>query len=62
MISDKLIKYLEGKFPDKSPDLKDTEKEIWVKVGQISVVKHLKNLQEDQENNPLDITILKELK
>lgn len=62
MISDKLIKYLEGKFPDKSPDLNDTEKEIWVKVGQVSVVKHLKNLQEDQENNPLDITILKELK
>ena len=41
LISEELINYLEQLFPDKCADLKDTEKEIFHKSGQRSVVNHL---------------------
>ena len=40
-ISEELINYLEQLFPDKCADLKDTEKEVFYKSGQRSVVNHL---------------------
>ena len=41
IISEELINYLEQLFPDKCADLKDTEKEVFYKSGQRSVVNHL---------------------
>ena len=41
LISEELINYLEQLFPDKCADLKDTEKEVFYKSGQRSVVNHL---------------------
>lgn len=41
VIDDKLVDYLDSMFPEKCADLKDTEKEIFYKAGQRSVVKHL---------------------
>ena len=41
LISEELINYLEQLFPDKCADLKDTEKEVFYKSGQRSVVYHL---------------------
>ena len=41
LISEELINYLEQLFPEKCADLKDTEKEIFHKSGQRSVVNHL---------------------
>ena len=41
LISEELIDYLEQLFPDKCADLKDTEKEVFYKSGQRSVVNHL---------------------
>ena len=41
LISEELINYLEQLFPDKCADLKDTDKEIFYKSGQRSVVNHL---------------------
>ena len=41
-----LIDYLEKNFPNKSPDLKDSERQIWYKAGQASVVSHLKMILE----------------
>ena len=41
LISEELIYYLEQLFPDKCADLKDTEKEVFYKSGQRSVVNHL---------------------
>ena len=41
LISKELINYLEQLFPDKCADLKDTEKEVFYKSGQRSVVNHL---------------------
>ena len=48
-ISEDIIKYLNELFPDKCPDLKMTEKEIWFQAGQRSVVNHLIKEQKVQE-------------
>ena len=53
MISQGLIDYLEKNFPNKSPDLKDSERQIWYKAGQASVVSHLKMILEDKDQNIL---------
>jgi hypothetical protein len=49
-----LIEYLEELYPDKAPDLSMEEKLIWFSAGQVSVVRHLKdqyNLQEETKFN-----------
>jgi len=40
-INEDLIKYLNTLFPEQCADLNDTEKTIFYKSGQRSVVKHL---------------------
>ena len=45
-----IIKYLDELYPDRAPDLSMEEKLIWFSAGQVSVVRHLKdqhNLQEE---------------
>ncbi len=49
IISKELIDYLDSIFPEKSADLKDTEKEVYYKGGQRSVVNHLINQKQQQE-------------
>ena len=49
IISQDLIDYLDSIFPEKSADLKDTEKEVYYKGGQRSVVNHLINQKQQQE-------------
>ena len=51
IIKEELIKYLNSLFPDKCADLKDTEKEIYYKSGQRSVVNHLINQYNIQQEN-----------
>ena len=51
IISNDLIKYLNSIFPDKCADLKDTEKEVFFKGGQRSVVNHLIQQKKIQEEN-----------
>jgi hypothetical protein len=49
-----IIKYLEEVYPDRCPDLSMEEKLIWFTAGQVSVVRHLKdqyNLQEETKYN-----------
>tara|TARA_S200002703_G_C3664188_1_gene203935 strand:+ start:402 stop:605 length:204 start_codon:yes stop_codon:yes gene_type:complete len=58
MISQELIDYLDKQFPDKSPDLKDSERQIWIKAGQASVVSHLKMILNDNDQNILKQTII----
>ena len=48
-ISKELIDYLDSIFPEKSADLKDTEKEVFYRGGQRSVVNHLINQKQQQE-------------
>jgi hypothetical protein len=50
VIEPEIIKYLEELYPDKAPDLSMEEKLIWFTAGQVSVVRHLRdqyNLQEE---------------
>jgi len=49
IISKELIEYLDSIFPEKSADLKDTEKEVFFRGGQRSVVNHLINQKQQQE-------------
>ena len=49
IISQELIDYLDSIFPEKSADLKDTEKEVYYKGGQRSVVNHLIKQKQIQE-------------
>ena len=51
IISNELIDYLDSIFPEKSADLKDTEKEVFFKGGQRSVVNHLIKQKQIQEEN-----------
>ena len=51
IIKDDLLNYLDVRFPEKSADLKDTEKEVFFKGGQRSVVNHLIKQKQIQEEN-----------
>ena len=51
VITEEMIDYLDKLFPDKCADLKDTDKEIFYKSGQRSVVNHLKEQFKIQGEN-----------
>ena len=51
VIKDDLLNYLDAVFPEKSADLKDSEKEVFFKGGQRSVVNHLIKQKQIQEEN-----------
>ena len=51
IIKEDLLNYLDVIFPEKSADLKDTEKEVFFKGGQRSVVNHLIKEKQIQEEN-----------
>lgn len=36
------LEWLEEVFPERSPHITDTDREIWVKVGQVEVVRRLR--------------------
>ncbi|MBU4567005.1 MAG: hypothetical protein KKE29_19995 [Proteobacteria bacterium] len=42
-----LVEALDRLYPDKCPDPKDSERQIWIKVGQRSVVRKLQQALED---------------
>tara|TARA_R100000656_G_scaffold76082_2_gene56243 strand:+ start:358 stop:561 length:204 start_codon:yes stop_codon:yes gene_type:complete len=48
-----LIETLDKIYPDKSPSLNDTEREVWFKSGQRSVVSWLIELKKRNEDNLL---------
>ena len=48
-LCEEVIKYLDELFPDKCPNLEETEKQVWFKAGQRSVVNHLIKEQKVQE-------------
>jgi len=47
-LSQDLINKLDKLFPDKCPLLTDTDREIWFKVGQRSVINYLQQTYDDQ--------------
>ena len=48
---EELIDILDQIYPEQCPDLSLSEKEIWFKSGQRSVVRWLISLKEEQEKN-----------
>ena len=50
-LSEDLINALDERFPESCADLQWTEKEIWYKAGQRSVVKFLLQIMREQEED-----------
>ena len=48
LISEAVVKRLEKLFPDKCPDLTNTEKDVWFKSGQVSVIRFLRQTYNEQ--------------
>ena len=44
-----LIEELNKSYPNKHPNLSDTEREVWFKAGQRSVVDALLSIAQDQQ-------------
>lgn len=47
-IDDRLVAELAQQFPDRAPSLDLSEKEVWFRAGQVSVVRWLERLAADQ--------------
>ena len=50
-IPEPLLAALEARFPLPIPELSMTDREIWMRRGQYSVIEFLKIEQESQQNN-----------
>jgi hypothetical protein len=48
-IDEHLVVALQEQFPDKAPDLGQTQEEVWFMAGQVSVVRWLRQKCEDQD-------------
>lgn len=49
-ISKQLLEALEKNFPDRAPELRFTDHEVWFKAGQAAVVRFLRAVFEEQTN------------
>lgn len=49
-----LVKDLEARFPDRCPDPKLTDREVWMEAGAARVVRYLRSVLEDRTRNPLE--------
>lgn len=52
--SEALVRDLEQRFPDRCPDPKQSDREIWMAVGAAKVVRYLRSVLEDRQQNPLE--------
>lgn len=43
-VDPKLIEWLEARYPNRVPDLADSEREVWAKVGEQRVISTLKQV------------------
>tara|TARA_B100001989_G_C24545085_1_gene470180 strand:+ start:896 stop:1105 length:210 start_codon:yes stop_codon:yes gene_type:complete len=58
IISDEMIDALSVAFPNRCPDLSDTDREVWYKSGQRSVVDFLIEQQKRQKENLLTNSVI----
>jgi hypothetical protein len=56
-ISERLVSALAQKFPDRAPDLQWTEKEVWFRSGQASVVRFLVAAMQEQFEKGVDLEV-----
>lgn len=58
IITPSLIDYLDSMYPDVAPTLDTPIDKVRYNSGQVSVVRHLKRLLEEQSNNILEQKVL----
>tara|TARA_Y100001963_G_scaffold80315_1_gene111446 strand:- start:169 stop:378 length:210 start_codon:yes stop_codon:yes gene_type:complete len=58
VLTDELLDALDSIYPSKPPDLSWTDREVWYKAGQRSVVDFLKKHQERQKETMLSEPVL----
>lgn len=56
-ISERLVSALSQQFPDRAPDLQWTEKEVWFRSGQASVVRYLIAVMQEQFEKGIDLEV-----
>jgi len=52
-VTDDLVEYLENVCPDQSPSLTTPERQIWFNAGKADLVRHLRSIWEEQQQNIL---------
>lgn len=52
-VSEDLLQFLERVYPDKVPERSDADRLIWIKCGEVGVVRYLRRLYEDQHEEQL---------
>ena len=52
-----LLDALERQFPDRSPNPSDTDRQIWMKVGNVQVIRFLRSKFEEQNENVLETQV-----
>jgi hypothetical protein len=57
-LNDELLDALDSIYPSRPPELGWTDREVWYKTGQRSVVEFLKKHQERQKETMLNSTVL----
>lgn len=53
-ISKELMEALHALFPERTPELSWTDREIWVRVGERRVVRTLQRIYDEQNRNILE--------
>lgn len=48
-----LVEALAQLFPDQVPDISDPDRKVWLRVGQVSVVRFLRSKAAEQEEHSL---------
>lgn len=54
-ITEDLLQYLDEVFPDRLPSKKTSERDIWIQMGQVEVVRFLKNMKEREEEEDVPL-------
>lgn len=49
-IDDAILEYLDTLYPDRAPDLKMSDREVWMRAGAVDVVRTLKRIRTEQED------------
>lgn len=55
IITKDLIEYFDRIYPDVAPEMTVSDRDIWFKRGAVDVIRHMKRLCEDQQNNIMDL-------
>lgn len=53
-----LLEALEAQFPNQVPELSDTERQIWAKVGNQQVLRFMRRQFEERAENLLDTKVV----